>query len=181
MNPDKPLNHRQLLFCSEFIKDGNATAAAMRAGYSPKTSFSIAAELFQDPRIMTEIRRLQAELQADCRIDAERIMRELAKIAFCDLNKIVEWRGNRVTIRDSDTIDPDSKAAISMISESRQGGNSSLTVKMHDKLKALELMGRHVGMFNDKLKLEGELKVGGVLRMPPVQTEEEWENANNEG
>ena len=74
------LSARQELFCLEYIKDGNATQAAVRAGYSPKQANSTGARLYANVRIRARIDELMADLQQEKIADAEEVLRYLTSV-----------------------------------------------------------------------------------------------------
>lgn len=113
--------------------------------------------------IQTEISRRQKDLQKRTEVTQDRVVRELARVAFADAASHVRVRlrevpcpdGTRarvpvVEVKPTAELTDEERAAISQI---KQGANG-IEVKMYDKLRALELLGRHIGMFNDKLELK---------------------------
>jgi phage terminase small subunit len=164
----KKLTAKECAFIEEYLVDLNGTQAAIRAGYSAKSAAVIAHENLRKPKIALALDRAMAERY---RVTRPRIVDELAKIAFSDICKVVTWRRetvpiespngegeggkvvlSRVTVTDSSQIDPDAAAAIA---EMNQGANGSLRVKMHDKLAALEKLGRTLGIFKDRVEHSG--------------------------
>ena len=163
------LNDKQRRFVDEYLIDLNATQAAIRAGYSAKTAYSIGEENLRKPDIAAAVALAQAERAARTQITAARVITELAKIGFADIRKAVNWRANvtalvedddgtprmavtnEVCLIDSDKIDDETAVAISEISQTAQGG---LKVKFHDKQAALVNLGRHLGIFTDKTVME---------------------------
>lgn len=82
---------------------------------------------------------------------------ELRRVAFGDLRKSVKWGPDGVTLVDSSELSDDDAAAISEVGETKSENGGSLKIKRHDKLKALELLGRHLGFYDDKVTLKGPL------------------------
>ena len=139
--------------------DFNATQAAVRAGDSAKTADVIGVENLGKPRIAEEISCRQKDLQRRTEVIQERVVKELARVAFSNATNVVQVQPRTIVGADGKEIviqtvvltataelTDDQRAAISQI---KQGANG-IEVKMYDKLKALELLGRHIGMFNDK-------------------------------
>lgn len=157
------LTAKQVRFVDEYLVDFNATQAAIRAGYKAKTAHVIGAENLRKPKIAEEIARRQKDLQKRTEISQDRVVKELARIAFADvtdyayvMQAIIERDGVKVpvesaVIKETYDLTDDQRAAIASI---KQGANG-VEIKLHDKIKALELLGRHIGMFNDKLSLSG--------------------------
>lgn len=162
------LTDKQRRFVDEYLVDLNATQAAIRAGYSEKTAYSIGNENLSKPDIAEAIQAAQAERSKRTDITQDMVLRELAKIGFSDIRKVVRWGRTELRVADADEdaepavhhglaligadeIDDATAAAISEISEGREG----LKVKFHDKRGALVDIGRHLGMFPSKVEHSG--------------------------
>ena len=147
------LNPRQQRFCEEYLIDLNATQAAIRAGYAVKTATEQASRLLTNVNVSREIEKLQAIQSRRTGITADRVIRELAKIAFVDPDRIIDVSDG--TVKPNTT--PDDRAAIQGVkvkySNSDTGYSSEHEVKLYDKTKALELLGKHLGLFSDKVDL----------------------------
>ncbi len=145
------LNDKQKRFCEEYMIDLNATQAAIRAGYSIKTAPEQASRLLNNVNVSKEIDRLQALQSRRTGISADRVIRELAKIAFVDPNRVINPSDGTVK---SDA-NADDRAAIQGVkvkqSSSVNGDSFEAEVKLYDKTRALELLGKHLGLFSDKL------------------------------
>ena len=161
------LTDKQKRFCEEYLIDLNATQAAIRAGYSPKTAEQTASRLLRNVKVQEYIAKRQKELSRSTEITQERVIKELALIAFsnnADYAHVVEKKmqveaggalvdGNPVMYR---TVEPvlteelteEQKRALAVIKKGRDG----LEVKSCDKVKALELLGKHLGIFTDKIE-----------------------------
>ncbi len=153
------LNGRRARFVTEYGLDCNATQAAIRAGYSPKTARTTGGRLMQNDVVAGEIAVLGRKIGARQEITQERIMAELAKVAFSDIGKAVTWGPRQkalhdsvigetagVGVKSSDEIDADTRHAIAEISEGRNG----VRIKLHDKLGALVKLGMQLGMFRER-------------------------------
>ena len=156
----RKLNPKQQRFVEEYLIDLNATQAAIRAGYSPKTATAIASENLAKPNISAAIACAMAERSKRTGITQDRVLEELAKVAFIKLTDIVDDTGK---IK-ADATDED-RACIESIKYKRTdtdtGFSEEREVKASPKLKALELIGRHLGMFEshsskEQLKLNRE-------------------------
>lgn len=158
------LTPKQIRFVDEYLVDFNATQAAIRAGYSEKNAYQIGSENLRKPQIQSEIARRQKDLQRRTEISQDRVVKELARIAFADASdyaciETYMYENKEGTLspiqvvspKDTGVLSDDQRAAIAGI---KQGANG-IEIKLHDKIKALELLGRHIGMFNDKLSLSG--------------------------
>lgn len=168
------LTPKQKKFCDEYLIDLNATQAAIRAGYSKKTAKEIAAQNLSKLNIQEYIGERQKEREKRTEITQDNVLRELAAIAFAkesDFAKVVErdsvhtiekedgtlieihYITDGVRITPTDQLSEQNKKALAGIKRTRNG----ISVETHDKTKALELLGRHLGLFNDKLEIKGDL------------------------
>ena len=158
------LTPKQVRFVDEYLVDFNATQAAIRAGYKAKTAHVIGAENLRKPKIAEEIARRQKDLQKRTEVSQDRVVKELARIAFANLADYLHVEtqtrtkddGTEVTYQtvmfnETQELSADQRAALAVVKQSVNG----FELKLHDKIKALELLGRHIGMFNDKLSLSG--------------------------
>lgn len=146
------MTKKQKRFCEEYLIDLNATQAAIRAGYSPETAYSIGQENLKKPEMRARIDKVMAERSKRTGVNADRVVRELAKIAFVNAADVIN--AEDATLR-KDAADED-LAAIQAVKVKTFGEDGlEREVKMADKLKALELLGKHLGLFEDRLKIAG--------------------------
>lgn len=163
------LNDQQQKFVDEYLVDLNATQAAIRAGYSEKTAAEMGYENLRKPHIATALQERRIKLSENTGITPERVLTELAKLGFSDIRKAIKWGclgarvnsdtedvevENAVELIGSSEIDDETAAAIQEISQ----GANGIKLKMYDKKGALVDIGRHLGMFDDKLRLLGDDK-----------------------
>ncbi|RGI65346.1 terminase small subunit [Ruminococcus sp. TM10-9AT] len=149
------LTKKQKIFVDEYLIDLNATQAAIRAGYSPDTAGSIGSENLKKPEIRARIEKAMAERSKRTGINQDRIIMELAKIALLNPKGLVNF--DEATIKE-DATDEDVAAVASVKVKrfpTKDGEGVEREVKMYDKTKALELLGRHLGMFKDKVEVSG--------------------------
>ena len=155
------LNDRQERFVDEYLVDLNATAAAKRAGYSEKTARSQGQRLLTNVDIQAAIQKRQARLRGKLEITQERVLEELAAIAFANGTDFATInRNGLVRLVPTDDLPEDKKKAVASIKEGQYGTE----VKLHDKVKALELLGKHLGIFADKVKAEVSGPAGGPVQ-----------------
>ena len=128
------LTPKQERFVSEYLIDLNATQAAIRAGYSAKTAFSIGVENLSKPLIQDALQKAMKRRQERTEITADMVLKELKKIALDDA---ADYQDSRL--------------------------------KYTNKIKALELLGKHLGMFSEKISVD--VPEGGVVLIPPVKDE----------
>lgn len=149
----RKLNPKQQRFVDEYLIDLNATQAAIRAGYSPKTATAIASENLSKPSISAAIACAMAERSKRTGITQDRILEELAKVAFIKLTDIVDDTGK---IKDGAT--DEDRACIESIkykrTDSDTGYSEEREVKASSKLKAIELLMRHTGMLDSRISKE---------------------------
>lgn len=138
------LTPKQKRFVAEYLVDLNATAASIRAGYSKKTANRIGSENLSKPDIQAAIQKRQEELQSKLEITQERVITELAKVAFANGTMYAKVSGGIVVLTETDRLTEDQRAAVSGIKEGKFG----IEVSTYDKVKALELLGKHLGVFN---------------------------------
>lgn len=159
-------NDKYEYFCREFLIDLNATQACIRAGYSKNTAHEKGAQLLAIVSIRNRISELKQERANRLEITADNVVKELARIGFSkiddfvsviEMEKEIPNKDNTdeetfepeiikyklVDIKITNNIDADSIRAISSIKQ----GNSGIEIKLHDKVKSLELIGKHLGIF----------------------------------
>lgn len=159
------MTKKQKRFVEEYLIDLNATQAAIRAGYSPDSAKEIGSENLTKPNIANAIDQAIAERSRRTGVNADRVVRELAKIAFVNAGEVVDF--DTAILRDK--ISDDDMAAIQSVKIKTFGEDGvEREVKLADKLKALELLGKHLGLFKDKIELDGSVKtdmatLAGVL------------------
>ena len=156
------LAEKQATFVQEYLIDLNATQAAIRAGYSPGSAARYAIELLNKTHVAEAIKKAMQERNQRVEISQDRILEELARIAFGDLRDSVTWGKEGVKLKESAELTEDQAAAISEVGETVTKEGGSTRIKRHDKVKAIELLMRHKGMLNDKLNLSGELNVSAL-------------------
>lgn len=163
MAKERKLTVKQALFVKEYLVDLNTTQAAIRAGYSENSAYRIGAELLHKTHVASAIARAIGNRNKRVEISQDKILEELANIAFGDLRDVVEWSDKGVQLKDSKELTPEQSAAISEVSETITASGGSVKVKRHDKVKAIELLMRHKGMLNDKLELGGRVDIASAI------------------
>lgn len=159
------LTKKQQTFVDEYLVDLNATQAAIRTGYSSKTANRIATELLSKPVIQAEIEESVKKRSARTEITQDRVLLEIARLAFNDPRKVFDKNNALLPIHEWPD---DVAAAISSIKvlEYKVDGEvvgETKEVKFWDKGKQLELAGKHLRMLTEKIEHTG--KNGG-----PIQT-----------
>ncbi len=140
------LNAKQLRFCQEYVVDQNGTQAAIRSGYSSKTADVIASRLLGKIKVQAVVQSLQVNIAKQLEIDSEDIAMEFKNVAF---SNIVDYLNSDFSLKDISRLPHFLSAAIESI-KIRKVGNAVYTeIKLFDKLKALEALGKHLGMFGE--------------------------------
>jgi len=128
MNNNGELNSKQKKFCEEYLVDFNATKAAVRAGYSKRSAYSIGHENMQKPKIQRYISQLTGARKLKTKVTSDRVLEELAKIGFA-----------------------------------KEG------MKIRHKLKALSMLGKHVGIFDNQPNLEKQARTRDLSKIDPIE------------
>lgn len=156
----RKLTDKQKKFVEEYLIDLNATQACIRAGYSPKTAMEQGYQLLQKTSVQEAIAESMAERSRRTGINQDRIVQELARIAFVKITDVVDSDGEINTNASDDDL-----ACIESYkvedSDSVNGSSSKREVKLASKIKALELLGKHVGMWNGNINLNFAIPVFG--------------------
>jgi len=151
------LSNKQKLFCDEYLIDLNVTQAAIRSGYSNSYANKKAFLLMEKPEIKKYMDKRMKDREKRTEITQDMVLEELRKIAlakptdFFEVEDMGQYK--RVNIIATKNIPEDKVAAIASI---KQGANG-IEVKLHDRLRALELIGKHLGMFKDKVEVSGNI------------------------
>lgn len=151
------LNAKQIRFVDQYMVDLNATQAAVRAGYSPKTAYSQGHELLKHPEIARLIAARQQATAAKTEITAEVVLSELLRLARVDVGAAFDENGRLLPIRE---IPEDIRRAICGVEtdelfegrgRDREAVGVTRKVKFWDKARALELLARHLGILRDRV------------------------------
>lgn len=154
----KQLSDRQKRFVEEYLLDLNATQAAIRAGYK-KSEYTDknARKLLENTRISEAIDKEMAKRSVRTGINQDRVIQELARVAFVNPQDVIDTETGKIKPGAS----PDDLACIQSVKVKKTETARSTTiereVKLNDKMKALELLGRHLGMFTDKIDLNADM------------------------
>jgi len=179
------LTAKQRRFCEEYIKDLDGKNAAIRAGYSQRTAEQIAYQLMQKPHVLGYITELQAERSKRTKVDSDYVLNRLAEIDQMDFIDIMNddmslkpvsqwpkiWRQYLSSFELAELFEGrgDERAMIGVLKK----------IKWPDKVRNLELLGKHVaiGAFKDRMEHTG--KDGGPIELATL-TKEEYKSARQE-
>lgn len=153
------LTEKQQRFVDEYLIDLNATQAAIRAGYSVRTAQEQGSQNLSKLMVQQAISERMAERSKRTGVNQDRIVLELAKIAFVNAADVIN--SDDATIKEDATADD--TAAIQSVKvkviPTKEGEGVEREIRLNDKLKALELLGKHLGMWNDKLDVNVNIPV----------------------
>lgn len=148
------LTKNQQLFCQEYLKMGmNGTKAYMKVYKNCKkeeTAMASASRLLGNVKVKEYISELQSKVEEKAIVTIENIVDELAAIAFIDRTGISNIDNNYVKMTNTDDLTKNQKKVIASYKETKYG----VAVETYDKLKALELLGKYLGMFKETVKIE---------------------------
>lgn len=183
---EKKLTPKQERFVEEYLIDLNATQAAIRAGYSVRTARSIGEENLTKPDISSAIQAAKAARTERTHITQDRVLQELARIAFFDLRKLYREDGSLKAMHE---LDDDAAAVLAGVDVVEIGKASvedgeikhtpefTKKAKVFDKTTALTLAMRHLGMLRDKIEHTGKdgkdlpVAPAGVLVVPGMMAD----------
>jgi phage terminase small subunit len=137
----------QEIFAQNVARGKTQVDAYVIAGYQENDSN--ACTLANRPEVAARIQEIIGVIAARAQVSGERVLAELARIGFSDITQAVKIKGGKVLVADTDALPRDLRAAISEISQGRDG----LKVKMHDKRAALESLGKHLGLWKENVDL----------------------------
>ena len=160
------MTEKQRIFADEYLIDLNATRA-YKIAYPRVKNDEVAransSRMLTNANVAKYIAERMQERQKRTEITQDRVLKELAAIAFAKATDYAEVKDGQVNIKDTANLDEQQIRAIAGIKEGKFG----IEVKLNNKEQALELLGRHLGMFKDKLEVSGldeeKKKLGDIL------------------
>ena len=166
------LTPKQQRFVDEYLVDLNAKQAAIRAGYSPRSAEVTGSRLLSNAKVAAAVAARQNRRAKRLEVTQDRVLQELARIAFADIRDLFTWDEERACyIPSRDLTDDEAAVVASIEAETTEIGEDmpvrkiKLKLKTYDKLGALEKLAKHLGMFVDRLEHTGP---GGG----PIETHE---------
>jgi phage terminase small subunit len=186
--PGEALSPKHEAFVQAYVSRGMNGTKAYRAVYpsikSDDVAGAAAARLLGNVRVQARIAEIMGAGAERAEVTVEQVVRELKLIGFSDIRKVVSWRNElvtrtekgedgepvmvlmpRVTIVDADKISDEAAAAVA---EVWQTVNGALRVKLHDKHAALVSIGKHLGMFVDRVQIQERKQISAE----PMSAEE---------
>jgi phage terminase small subunit len=150
------LTPRQQRFVEEYLVDLNAAQAAKRAGYSKKNIWVIGYENLRKPAIADAIRQALDERSERTQVTQDRVILELARIAFADIGRFLQYSQGEVTVEPLDQLSADDRAAIAQVDvTAHANGERTVRLKFYSKLHALYVLAKHLGMLIERKVVSG--------------------------
>lgn len=165
----KRLTAKQQRFVEEYLIDLNGSAAYLRSGYRSKNPDVDAQRLLVNPSIRVRIDIALAERSKRTGVNADIVIQELARIALVNPIDVIDQDTGEIKASSID----DAAAIASVrvkVTPTKNGDSVEREVRMADKLKALELLGKHLGMFVDRKEITG--KDGGPIQLEAMTAEQ---------
>ena len=178
----KPLSDKQNAFVDEYMVDYNGTQAAIRAGYNPKSARTVASDLLAKPNIAAAVARARARQSRRTGITADRVLQELARVGFVNARNLINDSGEI----SGDASDDDTAAISSVkvkIIPTEDGNIVEREIRMHDKIKALDALSRHLGLGDGRgangdstSQSAGVIEIPAIIELSAPPTEQQPEN-----
>lgn len=158
------LTPKRARFVAEYLVDLNATQAAIRAGYSPRSAKVEGCRLLTNADVAAAIQDGKAAQFARAGISADRVLEELGRIGFVDMRGFWDEAGNLKAIKDLDEAQGAVLAGFEVIKKNAAAGDGVVDtvhkIKVWDKPKALETLARHLGLLKDNATVAGHITIG---------------------
>lgn len=161
---DKELTDMQEIFCQEYLKDLNGTQAAVRAGYAENSANEQASRLLANANISERVQMLMQSRAKRIEIDSDMILKELLLLAKTDLSNAYDENGNLKNVQDMPEEVRRAISGIKVFEEFEGFGKDRVKIgevrelKFWDKPRALELLGKHLKLFTEVVKIEGKIE-----------------------
>ena len=168
---ESELDEERQLFCIYYLKYHNQVKAYMKV--KPGTKYNsatvMASRWMHESRVQDEINRLKAELYADALLDPNDIVQKYIDIAFADITDYANFSGRSVSLKDSDYVDG------SIVQEVTQGKHG-ISIKLNDRMKALDWLTKHLNIANAEQKAKIELIKAQIGKLNTGEDNEAFEN-----
>lgn len=146
------LNDRERVFVEEYLIDLSGRKAALRMGVTENSANNTARRWLSQPNVAASIDRALAERPG---VTRARIVDELARIAFGNLNEFVDWSPAGATVIDSKDLTDEQRSCVAEVKQTQTEFGTNITFKLHDKVGALEKLGKTLRMFVDRQEVSG--------------------------
>ena len=157
------LTPKQAKFVAEFLVDLNATQAAIRAGYSASRAEVTGCELLKSSNVSEAVRLAQAKQLQRIELTAEMVKERLRLLAFQDVRKLYDERGNLLPIHSLSDEAAVMVGGLEVIKKNAEAGDGIIDtvhkVKVIDPVKPLEMLAKHFGLLVDKVEHSGGIDI----------------------
>ena len=168
-----PLTDRQRRFCQEYLLDFNQTAAYKRAGYDARGNSAEvnASRLLRNAKVQAYLCELRKEATARAQLSIDEVLQAIAAVAFSRITDACEWDRQGLRLKDSGELSEDAKGAITMVRKTSR----STAIRMHDKVRALQLLADYFGFRDDFNKARQTLYRYGLNLQPDSNAPTGWQ------
>ncbi len=142
------LTPKQERFALEWLIDFNATQAAVRAGYSPRTANEQGARLLAKASVQALVAKQRDKFMRKADVSKERVIEEYRRIAFAEPRAVMTWGPSGVILKESSELTEDEAAAVAEVAEVPTREGVAVRIKMHSKTEALKALAQHLGLFD---------------------------------
>jgi phage terminase small subunit len=158
-----PLSDKHARFVAEYLIDSNATQAAIRAGYSPKTAAAQASRLLRNVKVRAAVRRGQARVIAEAEVSAAATLRELGRVGYFDIGQVFRRNGDLIPIHQLPPAVRAGIASVEIVLKNATAGDDKidrvLKIRTTDKVPALGLLARHFALLVDRVQVTGAVSL----------------------
>lgn len=166
------LTDKQEAFCVAYVSHFNAAKAAVSAGYAVKHVDSQAAQLLSNPKVKARVSQLMQQFADDHEVLKHRIIKQLTAMAFSDITDFVEVTDEVGTrFKNWEELPREVRSCIAEVNETVSHGENGMSrsqrLKLVDKMKAIELLGRHLSLFSDTTINNNTINIGAALKNQP--------------
>jgi phage terminase small subunit len=167
---NKKLKKQYEEFCQQYIVDFNGARAAFDVGFGKDKSVAkvTACHLLKRPVIRKRILELLERRAKRTQITQDKVLEELAILGFSDFKDYGQIKNGSLEFNDFDKIEKGKTRAIKSVKETVSEHSRSMSLRLHEKVKPLELIGKHLGMFVDthNVNLTGDITVISAVPRP---------------
>lgn len=176
------ITEKQRRFCEEYVVDLNGTQAAIRAGYSVNSANEQASRMLAKDNIQAEVARLKTEQSERTEITADRVLQAMAEVAFGDIRGMFNDDGSLKRPHEWDDETAAAVAGMDVVTVSAGEGmvEHVAKIKRTDRLRAMEMLARHLSLFNDKLDVNVTSDLAERMRRAKERKNEVSEKASRD-
>ena len=169
----RKVTHRQQAFAREYLVDYNGTQAAIRAGYSKKSAAQQASALLRLPKVIEELAKRAAPVKKRAELKASELLEVMQSVAYGDVSNLFKpssGNGSVSTIKDMRELGEDQV----LVAGYKRGADGSVELKFENRMRARELLMKHLGLLKEQMRLEvsSEVTIAEQERVKEFSTEE---------